>query len=125
MSEPAAADNRPNRRVFCKEYHAATKAGQRGKVSDRKSRCPSWAADQTIQQKLIDHALEEPNGPADAYGRAKNLWNAVEQIIFVGTSCNMEEPFYNCYPEDPPNGRLYRELLRRANRSLADLDSED
>jgi hypothetical protein len=38
-------------------------------------------------------------------------------MIFVARSCNMSDPMYDCYPENPPDGKLLPELLRRAERT--------
>jgi hypothetical protein len=122
---PAVQGDAVNRRVvFCKQYHAANVAGAPGKVrakNDVKSLCPSWAATPAIQQALIDEAIEEPGGGTDLYGRPKILWNALERKIFIARSCNMREPMYNCYPVNPPCGKLFSELQRRARRTVEDL----
>jgi hypothetical protein len=113
-------DQPPRRLVFCKVYHSPRVAADPGRTrrnTDVKSRCPSWAADTDLRQALIDEALEDPGGAEDFRGRPKKLWNAVERLTFIGVSCNMNEPLYNCYPESPPNGKLLLELLRRAERT--------
>jgi hypothetical protein len=73
--------------------------------------------DRDLQQRLIAEALEDTARAKDAMGRPKRLWNAVEGRIFVGVSCGLAEPVYNCYPEMPPDGRLFDELQRRAERT--------
>jgi hypothetical protein len=40
-----------------------------------------------------------------------------EGRIFVGVSCNLAQPAYNCYPEVPADGGLFEELQRRAERT--------
>jgi len=117
-------DQSPQRLVFCKVYHSPRVASDAGSVRrniDAKSQCPSWAADTDLQQALIDEALEDPCGAKDFRGRPKKLWNAVERLTFIGVSCNMNEPLYNCYPECPPSGKLLPELLRRADRTRDDI----
>jgi hypothetical protein len=81
------------------------------------SQCPSWAADSNLQQALIDEALEDTGGAKDFGGRPRKLWNAVEKMIFVARSCNMHDAMYDCYSENPPDGKLLPELLRRAERT--------
>jgi hypothetical protein len=109
----------PNRKVLCK-YHATITKGSPGRIrteTDNKSKCPSWTSDLSIHQILIDEALEDSRGNKDAFGRPCVLWNAIEKMIFVARSCNMEEPFYSCYPDNPPDGKLLRTLKARAKRS--------
>jgi hypothetical protein len=79
--------------------------------------CPSWAANLDFQRFLIDDALEDSGESKDAFGRPKKLWNAVEGVVFIGISCNLQEPLYNCYPETPPPGKLFAVLQRRAERT--------
>jgi hypothetical protein len=78
----------PVRTVYCKDYH-----------------------------RPIQEALEDTAGASDSSGRPKKLWNAVEGRIFVGVSCNLADPVYNCYPEVPADGGLFEELQRRAERT--------
>lgn len=119
---PAEEQNAaPRRTVNCKDYHRPRTAANTGRLRNSyhsKSLCPSWASDPELQQALIDDALEDPSGNTDSQGRPKTLWNAVDGRIFVGVSCNLREPRYNCFPEIPPCGRLYSELQRRAERTL-------
>jgi len=108
------------RSIECKEYHRPRTANNPGRLRSNyqtKSRCPSWAADPVLQQRLIDEALEDAAGATDSLGRPKRLWNAVGGNVFVGVSCNLPEPRYNCYLEEPPDGRLFAELRRRAERT--------
>jgi hypothetical protein len=112
------------RRVDCKVYHepkAARNPGRLRSQHDKKSTCPSWAADPVLQQALIDEALEDTRGLHDTFGRPQRLWNAVEGVIFVGKSNNLREPSYNCYLEIPPDGKLFRELQRRRERTRRDV----
>jgi hypothetical protein len=114
----------PQRTVHCKQYHSPRTAGNPGmtrRKSDRKSQCPSWAANVSLQRALIAEALEDTGKTKDCRGRPKRLWNAVEKTIFIAVSCNLNEPMYNCYPEVPPDGKLLSELLRRAERTLDDI----
>jgi hypothetical protein len=115
-TEEQAAPER--RAVHCKDYHRPKTSANAGNLRDRyqrKSTCPTWASSEELQQALIDEALE------DSLGRPKTLWNAVDGRIFVGVSCNLREPRYNCYPEAPPDGKLFNELQRRAERTPDDL----
>lgn len=110
----------PVRIVHCKDYHRPKTGGNPGSLRNqyqRKSTCPSWAMDQDLQQRLIQEALEDTAGASDSLGRPKKLWNAVEGRIFVGVSCNLAQPVYNCYPEVPADGGLFEELQRRAERT--------
>lgn len=119
-SDPAEEQEAPVRSVHCKDYHRAKTAGARGSLASsyqRKSHCPSWAQDLALQQALINEALEDSGGALDSLGRPKRLWNAVEGYIFIGVSCNLSETRYNCYPERPPDGKLFSELQRRADRT--------
>lgn len=122
---PTEPQDQPRRRaVFCKVYHTPRVANDPGRTRtkmDEKSRCPSWAMDQGLQQALIDEALEDPKGATDCLGRPKVLWNAVERVTFVGVSCNLVNPLYNCYRVNPPDGKLLAELLRRAERTRDDV----
>jgi hypothetical protein len=77
--------------------------------------------DRALQQALIDDAIEDPAGALDMNGRPKRLWNAIDGCCFVGVSCNLEDPQYNCYPEMPPGGRLFHELEGRAERTRDEL----
>jgi hypothetical protein len=126
MATGSTADqNATGRRsVHCKEYHRAKTRRTPGSLRDdydRKSTCPPWASDRQLQQALIDGALEDSGGLTDYLGRPKKLWNAVEGVVFVGVSCNLQEPRYNCYPEIPPDGKLLGELQRRAERTRTEL----
>jgi hypothetical protein len=108
------------RSVFCKPYHFPRTGGTAGRprnAHQRKSTCPPWAADEELQRALINEALDDPGGALDLHRRAKRVWNAIEGCYFVGVSCNVAEPLYNCYPEDPPGGKLFHELQRRAERT--------
>jgi len=110
----------PLRTVHCKDYHRPKTGGNPGSLRNqyqRKSTCPSWAMDQDLQRRLIQEALEDTAGASDSLGRPKKLWNAVEGRIFVGVSCNLAQPVYNCYPEVPADGGLFEELQRRAERT--------
>jgi hypothetical protein len=74
-----------------------------------------------LQQALIDGAEEDSSGIKDAFGRPKRLWNAVEGIVFVGVSNGEQDGSYNCYPEYPPGGKLFREMQRRKERTRNDV----
>jgi hypothetical protein len=80
--------------------------------------------DQELQKRLIEEALEDTKGATDSMGRPKRLWNALEGRIFVGVSCNLAEPVYNCYQDAPPDGGLFDELQRRAERTRDQVPSE-
>ena len=111
---------REGRTVQCKNYHAPRSRGRVTvvrKAYQQKSVCPTWATDPDLQQAMIDEALEDTKGETDSMGRPKRLWNAVHECVFVGVSCNLREPRYNCYPETPPDGKLLGELLTRAKRT--------
>lgn len=117
----------PVRTVYCKEYHqprATTPGGVLRTRYDRKSSCPSWATDPILQQALIVDALVDTGGATDSQGRPKKLWNAVDGFVFIGVSCNLAIAQYNCYPERPPDGRLFRELERRAERTREEVLAE-
>jgi hypothetical protein len=108
--------------VLCKGYHDPKRGGQTGVIRrNQKAICPSWAMDAAVQEVLIRGALARDDEQEDAFGRPKRLWNAVDNKVFVGVSCNMQSPTYNCYPENPPDGALYNELIRRAERSLEEV----
>ena len=113
----------PRRSVHCKDYHRAKTAGTSGSIrvrQDRKSTCPSWATDRQVQQALIDDVLRF-RGCDGLSWPSKKLWNAVEGFVFIGVSCNLQEPRYNCYPESPPDGKLLGELQQRAERTRNEL----
>jgi hypothetical protein len=106
--------------VRCKKYHESrgrTDPGHLDQEGCRKSRCPSWASDPTLRQRLMDEALVDPGGTQDSLGRPKVLWNAVAGWVFVGVSTNEAEEAYNCYPEVPAT-KLHGELAKRAERTL-------
>jgi hypothetical protein len=108
------------RSVHCKDYHRPKTGGNPGSVRNRyqrKSTGPSWAMDHDLQRRIIAEALEDTGRAKDSLGRPKTIWNAVEGTVFVGVSCNLSEPIYNCYPEVPPDGGLFEELQRRAERT--------
>jgi hypothetical protein len=115
--EHASAEDRL---VHCKDYHRSKTRHRPGIVRhprQRKSVCPSWAMDERLQIALIRCALLDSGGACDLYGRPKRLWNAVSGVFFVGVSCNVETSLYNCYPETPPDGKHFGELLARAKRT--------
>ena len=70
---------------------------------------------------LIADALVPEASATDWKGRPKRIWNAVDEFIFVGDSCNLAEPKYNCYPAYPPNGKLFNELQERAERTIEEV----
>ena len=115
--------------VRCKVYHRASHPADPGEVRDpkgrdgKKSRCPGWADDQTIQERLLREALVDPEGGTDVFGFPKRLWNAVAGMYFVGVSTNEQTPAYNCYPSVPAT-ELVEELRLRAERSLGELLAE-
>jgi len=109
--------------IRCKPYHRALRGGDAGGVrnrADRKSRCPGWADDDVLRRRLLDGALEDPEGGKDSFGRPCRIWNAVAGQVFLGKSTNEQDPAYNCYPEVPATS-LAEELARRAERSVDDL----
>jgi hypothetical protein len=104
--------------IRCKPYHRPRSSTAPGNLSRfAKSRCPDWAADSDLQQRLIDEALAEPEGPMDRLGRPKRIWNALAGWCFVGVSTNEQEPAYNCYPSQPSTA-LHEELARRRQRTI-------
>jgi hypothetical protein len=106
----------------CKTYHRALRAASPGSqrtIGDQKSRCPGWADNDTLKQRLLDEALPDPDGVKDSNGRPKRLWNAINGWYFVGVSTNEAVEAYNCYPEEP-SARL-AELEARAERTVADV----
>lgn len=112
------------RLLECKVYHktkATAKVGSLRNRNENKSRCPDWADDPKLQAILLKEALIDSGGSLDWKGRPKRIWNAVAGQIFVGVSCNTEEPRYNCYPEHPPDGKLIKQLKQRAERNLSDV----
>lgn len=112
------------RRVNCRLFHDPRGAGNPGRIRshyDRKSICPSWAADSVLQQTLLDEALEDTRGHVDCFGRPRRLWNAVEGVVFTGLSNNTRESSYDCFREVPPDGKLFRELQRRSERTRNDV----
>jgi hypothetical protein len=120
MSDTTEDQEREPRMVFCKGYHHSRPSSPRGTLRGQyqvKSSCPNWANDHTLQHVLIEEAMEDSGGQRDSLGRPKRLWNAVEDVIFVGVSCNLQTPHYNCYPERPPCGKLLEVLERRAERT--------
>lgn len=116
-------------RVYCKNYHDPKTKNSRfaGRRESGKSICPSWAINPTLQQILLRYALVRDGEAKDAFGQPKRRWNAVEGQVFVGVSCNTQDGAYNCYPEEPPDGELYAELMRRRQRTQAEVmnDTED
>lgn len=109
--------------VFCKEYHRPTPTSRDGRLrtkADQKSRCPEWADDPRLRQALIDEALPDPNDDKDMYGRPRKLWTALAGKYFIGRSCEMAEPRYNCHPEVFPPGKLFAVMRERADRKLED-----
>lgn len=120
MDDPANDRVGQDRIVSCKDYHrpkVPTNPGILRGQHQRKSTSPSWASDPQLQQALIADALTDSGGAKDSLGRPKKLWNAVEGLIFIGVSCNLQTPQYNCYPERPPDGKHFAELQRRAERT--------
>jgi len=112
-----------HRVVRCKRYHeprGTRDAGLLRGTGDAKSRCPGWLVDATLQRKLLDEAIVDPEGGMDSRGRPKRLWNALDGWYFVGVSTNEPEPAYNCYPEVPATV-LLEELSRRAERTVEEL----
>lgn len=121
MANPAGAHFEESKLLYCKDYHQAKTASESGSLRGKyqaKSTCPAWASDPLIQEALLQEALLDTGNAKDALGRPKKIWNALENFVFVGVSCNLRTPTYNCYPEKPPDGRLLRELERRASRTL-------
>jgi len=111
----------PQRQLQCKCYHLEKKSMAGGKVrsaAQKKSRCPVWARDETLRQKLLDEALVDTSGAKDVWGNPRTLWNAINGKVFVGVSCNLPIPTYNCYPTEPPDGKLYKEIRLRKAREL-------
>jgi len=85
--------------------------------SDRKSRCPGWASEQALQEKLMQTAIDDPDGGTDSFGRPRKKWNAVAGRTFIGVSTNEQTPEYNCYPEAPVTG-VADALARRAELTV-------
>jgi hypothetical protein len=111
----------PQRHLNCKGYHVEKKSMPGGRVrsgSQKKSRCPLWARDATVRQQLLDEALVDTHGNKDMWGNPMTLWNAINGEVFVGVSCNLQIATYNCYPTNPPDGKLYAEIRRRKSRKL-------
>lgn len=111
------------RQVRCKPYHRPLRGSDAGRVRDvssRKSRCPAWAGDPRLQQRLLDEALIDPGAGVDWAGRPRRLWNAVGGWFFVGVSTSEPQAAYNCYPEIPATS-LRGELLNRAERTIEDV----
>src|SRR4051812_13153244 len=108
-SDASGRETQTLRRIVeCKEDHRpipTARGGRLRKKSEQKSRCPQWADDPGLRQALLDEALVDPNGGEDMYGRPKKLWNAIEDMFFLGRSCNTSEPRYDCYPEYFPSGK--------------------
>lgn len=124
-SDSASSDS--SRGVYCKVYHSPIKATSSPRLRSRtqnKSTCPPWASNELLQQALINEALEDTRQLKDYLGRPLILWNAVAGEIFVGRSNNTEKLEYNCYPERPPDGKLIKELKRRASRTVEEVLSE-
>ena len=112
--------------IRCKPKHKALKKSTPGilrSAGDLRSRCPGWAS-QTLQDKLLNEALVDPDGGTDCNGRPRKLWNAVNGTTFVGVSSSEPEPAYNCYPEVAATG-LADELYQRSRRSIEDLLTAD
>jgi len=105
-------------KVRCKRYHQPTSGNRPRRLSRHaKSRCPPWAADDLLQQRLITEAIPDPRAAEDVFGRPKRLWNAVAGTVFVGVSTSEQEPAYNCYPEVPLS-ELRSLLSQRAERTI-------
>lgn len=107
-------------KIRCKGYHRPMRSTDGGSLrthADRKSGCPGWAVDPTLQARLLATALEDPDGGADSFGRPKRIWNAVAGQTFVGVSTNEQDPAYNCYPEVPATA-LADELALRADSTV-------
>src|SRR2546427_10665460 len=102
----------------CKPYHNARGRHDPGLLRsghDQKSRCPGWASDPQLRQKLLDDAIPDPDAGLDWAGHPQRLWNAVNSWYFVGVSTGEQVPAYNCYP-DVPATVLQRTLIERARR---------
>lgn len=106
--------------VRCKNYHSPRSRRNQG-VASRfgKSQCPAWAAAPNLQQRLIDEALEEPDGPSDCFGRPQRMWNVIAGWCFIVVSTNEQAAACNCYPNEPSTA-LHEELARRSQRSIGD-----
>jgi hypothetical protein len=105
--------------VYCKDYHnpKTNDARYAGKRLSGKSKCPPWAMNERLQAELLKESLVCNAGAVDRFGKPRRRWNAVGGYVFVAVSCHTEDGKYNCYPEDPPSGVHYRELLRRRDRT--------
>ncbi len=109
--------------VKCKVYHRASHPADLGHVRDpkgrdgKKSRCPGWADDPTVQERLLKDALIDPEGGTNMFGFPTRIWNAVAGMYFVGVSTNEQTPAYNCYPSVPAT-EIVDDLIARAERSL-------
>src|SRR5688500_12262603 len=104
----------------CKVYHESKTASDEGAVrgaGHQKSRCPGWARDQDLRQRLLNEAIADPDSGTDSAGHPLRLWNAVNDWYFVGVSTNEQIASYNCYPEIPAT-RVRAELVERARRTL-------
>ncbi len=114
-------------RVYCKNYHDPKTINVKfsGRRDSGKSVCPPWASNGELQQILLDRALVREGEAEDSFGRPKRRWNAVEGHVFVGVSCNTEDGAYNCYPEVPPDGECYAELMRRRQRTQLEAMNEN
>jgi hypothetical protein len=111
------------RQIRCKPYHRPRSATDQGEIREtfsRKSRCPAWADSPELRQRLLDEALEDPDGGTDAAGHPRRVWNAVDGWFFVGVSTNEQAPTYNCYPDTPATS-LRAALLVRSRRTIEEV----
>ena len=122
----AKADGPPEgSTIRCKPKHRALKKSEPGnlrRAGDLRSRCPGWASEE-VQECLLADALVDPESGTDCHGRPRLLWNAVNNVVFIGVSSNEQVPAYNCYPEVPATS-LAGQLEARSRRSLDDLLEE-
>jgi hypothetical protein len=116
--------------VRCKVYHQSSHPADLGHVRNpkdrdgKKPRCPGWADDPVVQERLLKEALVDPAGDENMFGFPTRIWNAVAGMYFVGVSTNESTPAYNCYPSVPATD-LVDNLRMRAERSLEEFLAQD
>lgn len=102
----------------CKRYHAPknrTDAG-RERGDGQKSICPGWAANAVIMERLLAEGLFD-KADANAQGKPKKIWNALNGCVFVADSTGQSDPTYNCYRTEVMPGKFLATLKQRRKRT--------